>query len=96
MGTAGSLQPASTKPMKPERYVPNSATCSNRNEDLQRLADGEAAFVDYMLSHLPKFPPQYVDIKRVNAGLLAPTDDESSELELGRNICALSHAYQQS
>lgn len=68
----------------------------NRNEDLQRLADGETAFVDFMLSHLPKFPPQYIDIKRVNAGLLAPTDDESSELELGRNICALSHAYQQS
>lgn len=66
-----------------------------RNEDLKRLADGEAAFVDYMLSHLPVFPPQYVDIKRVNAGLLVPTEDESSELELGRNICALSNAYQQ-
>lgn len=42
---------------------------------------------------LPTFPPQYVDIKRVNAGLLHPDEEKASELELGRNICALSHAY---
>lgn len=63
------------------------------NEDLQRLATGEASFVEHLLSHLPQFPPQYVDIKRVNAGLLKPTEDEASELELGRNICALADAY---
>lgn len=47
-------------------------------------------FVDYVLSHLPHMPPQYVEIKRVNNGLSHPTMDEADELELGKNICALS------
>lgn len=47
-------------------------------------------FVEFVLSHLPTFPPEYVEIKRVNIGLVAPTEEEASELELGKNICALS------
>jgi glyoxylase-like metal-dependent hydrolase (beta-lactamase superfamily II)/rhodanese-related sulfurtransferase len=47
-------------------------------------------FLDYVLSHLPTFPPEYVEIKRVNAGLVVPDDEKASELELGKNICALS------
>jgi len=34
--------------------------------------------------------PEYADIKRVNAGLLAATEEEASVLECGKNICALS------
>jgi glyoxylase-like metal-dependent hydrolase (beta-lactamase superfamily II) len=48
------------------------------------------AFLDFVLSHLPTFPKEYVEIKRVNAGLVEPSEDEASELELGKNICALS------
>jgi glyoxylase-like metal-dependent hydrolase (beta-lactamase superfamily II)/rhodanese-related sulfurtransferase len=48
------------------------------------------AFLDFVLSHLPTFPPEYVEIKRVNAGLLVPDEAKASELELGKNICALS------
>lgn len=51
-------------------------------------------FIDYVLGHLPTLPPQYVDIKRVNAGLLHPDEETASELELGKNICALSEAYE--
>jgi glyoxylase-like metal-dependent hydrolase (beta-lactamase superfamily II)/rhodanese-related sulfurtransferase len=47
-------------------------------------------FIDYVLSHLPVFPPEYVEIKRVNIGLVTPTEEQASELELGKNICALS------
>jgi hypothetical protein len=47
-------------------------------------------FVAYVLGHLPVFPPQYVEIKRVNVGLSAPSEEEADELELGRNVCALS------
>ncbi len=64
-----------------------------QNEGLQMVQRGEKAFVDYMLSSLPTFPPQYVDIKRVNAGLLNPDEEKASELELGKNICALAQAY---
>lgn len=51
-----------------------------------------AEFTDYVLSNLPTFPPEYVQIKRVNAGLVTPTEEVASELELGKNICALADA----
>ncbi len=66
-----------------------------KNEGLKVLLQGEESFVQYLLGSLPTFPPQYVDIKRVNAGLLKPDEEKASELELGRNICALSQAYKQ-
>lgn len=34
-----------------------------------------------------------VDIKRVNAGLLEADQEKANELEMGRNLCALSGAY---
>lgn len=48
-------------------------------------------FATYVLGNLPVFPPQYVEIKRVNIGLVHPDEEQASELELGKNICALSH-----
>lgn len=50
----------------------------------------EAAFTAYVLGHLPVFPPEYVVIKRVNIGLVEAGDELADELELGKNICALS------
>jgi glyoxylase-like metal-dependent hydrolase (beta-lactamase superfamily II)/rhodanese-related sulfurtransferase len=52
----------------------------------------EAEFTTFVLSHLPVFPPEYVEIKRVNIGLVDACDGKASELELGKNICALSGA----
>jgi len=40
--------------------------------------------------NLPPFLPEYVNIKRVNAGLMAPSEDEASQLELGKNVCGLA------
>jgi rhodanese-related sulfurtransferase len=47
-------------------------------------------FLDFVLSHLPTFPEEYIEIKQVNIGLVEPTEEEASELELGKNICALT------
>lgn len=60
------------------------------NEGLKMAAGSEEAFTAYILSSLPSFPPQYVDIKRVNAGLLDVSEEAASELELGKNLCALA------
>jgi len=65
-----------------------------QNEGLVMVQRGEQTFVEYILNSLPTFPQQYVDIKRVNGGLLVPDEDRASELELGKNICALAQAYQ--
>jgi glyoxylase-like metal-dependent hydrolase (beta-lactamase superfamily II) len=70
-------------------------------DDLKRRNDGlvalqresEEGFVRYLIESLPKFVPEYVDIKRVNAGLLAPAEEDAARLELGKNVCALSQAY---
>lgn len=62
------------------------------NPGLRRLAGGEAAFSAYILASLPEFPPAYIEIKRANAGLTAPDERKMQELELGKNICALTQA----
>ena len=64
------------------------------------MVDSVAAYVEQhmadQLPHLPRFIPEYVDINRVNAGLLAAEDDAASTLETGKNVCALSQAYKDS
>lgn len=61
------------------------------NPGLQKLAsESEEGFVRYLLDNLPPFIPEYVDIKRVNAGLLTPSEEKASELELGKNVCGLA------
>jgi glyoxylase-like metal-dependent hydrolase (beta-lactamase superfamily II)/rhodanese-related sulfurtransferase len=65
------------------------------NEGLRMAQKSEEEFVAYILSSLPKFPEEYVEIKRVNAGLVEVGEAKASELELGKNICALSQAYEE-
>ncbi len=59
-----------------------------KNESLSHRSKEE--FIAFVLNNLPIFPPQYVEIKRVNIGLVTPSEEQASELELGKNICALS------
>ena len=65
------------------------------NDGLLMVQKGEEAFVSYILESLPKFPEEYIEIKRVNAGLVEVGEAKASELELGKNICALSEAYEE-
>lgn len=59
------------------------------NEALAHLGSLED-FAAFVLGNLPVFPPQYVEIKRVNIGLSQPGEAQAEELELGKNICALA------
>ncbi|HEU5401345.1 MAG TPA: MBL fold metallo-hydrolase [Terriglobales bacterium] len=64
------------------------------NEGLRTLErDSDDEYVRYLLDSLPKFNPDYVQIKRVNAGLVSPPEEDIETLELGKNVCALSQAY---
>lgn len=60
------------------------------NEGLRMAQKSEKEFIAYILSSLPQFPPEYVDIKRVNLGLLVMDPEKESEMDLGKNVCALS------
>jgi glyoxylase-like metal-dependent hydrolase (beta-lactamase superfamily II)/rhodanese-related sulfurtransferase len=62
----------------------------SRNEGLRMLGQGLAAFSAYIEASLPEHPQSYDDIRRVNTGLLQVDEAKASELELGRNRCALS------
>src|SRR5512141_2372727 len=77
------------------RFAATLDELKQRNDGLVALQrKSEDGFVRYLLASLPKFSPEYVDIKRVNAGLLAAAEEDASILELGKNICALSQAYE--
>jgi len=67
---------------------------ARRNDGLAALRrEDDAGFVRYLLASLPAPVAEYMDIKRVNAGLLSPDEDDAFALELGKNVCALSQAY---
>jgi glyoxylase-like metal-dependent hydrolase (beta-lactamase superfamily II) len=70
------------------RFVASYGTVKQQNDGLAPRSRDE--FIDYVLNHLPTFPPQYVEIKRVNIGLMSPDEDKAAELETGKNACALS------
>jgi glyoxylase-like metal-dependent hydrolase (beta-lactamase superfamily II)/rhodanese-related sulfurtransferase len=74
-------------------FMASLGELKEKNDGLRMTQTSEEAFVQYILGSLPEFPPQYVEIKRVNAGLLAVDEEKASELELGKNVCALAHAY---
>lgn len=72
-------------------YCASIGTLRSHNEGLHVLGQGLEAFTAYILDHLPEHPPTYDDIRRVNTGLIEVDEAKASELELGRNQCALSH-----
>jgi glyoxylase-like metal-dependent hydrolase (beta-lactamase superfamily II) len=68
-----------------------AATYSEVREQNDGLAPrSREEFINYVLGHLPTFPEQYVEIKRVNVGLMQPDEEKAAELETGKNVCALS------
>lgn len=69
------------------RFAAPFAEVGAANDALRPRSESE--FTDYVLGHLPVFPPEYVEIKRVNIGLVEVDDARAGELELGKNICAL-------
>ncbi|MBX3390388.1 MAG: MBL fold metallo-hydrolase [Phycisphaeraceae bacterium] len=76
------------------RFVASLDELKRTNDGLVVLQrDTEEGFVRYLVESLPRFVPEYVDIKRVNAGLLSADEESAAALETGKNVCALSQAY---
>lgn len=72
-------------------YCASLGALRSHNQGLRKVAAGEAAFTDYILRSLPEHPLSYDEIRRVNTGLIQVDETRASELELGKNRCALSH-----
>jgi glyoxylase-like metal-dependent hydrolase (beta-lactamase superfamily II) len=62
------------------------------NYGLRQVGRGREEFIRYILASLPRFPEEYAEIKRVNAGLLIADEEKARDLETGKNQCALSQA----
>jgi glyoxylase-like metal-dependent hydrolase (beta-lactamase superfamily II) len=71
------------------RYAARLGDIMRTNEGLQQAQKEEQEFVRYILASLPRFPPQYIEIKRVNLALVEADEEKAAELELGKNVCAL-------
>jgi len=71
-------------------YVTSIADLRAGNDGARRALGDLDPFARYILASLPEFPPQYVEIKRLNLGLADAVDDRAAELELGKNVCALA------
>ncbi len=61
------------------------------NPEFELALKSEADFMGQILSHARTIPENYIEIKRVNAGLIVVDDARAGELELGKNLCAVSH-----
>lgn len=61
-----------------------------RNEGLKMAQRPYPEFKKYILEHLPNFPSEYIEIKRINLGLVEVGETEAAKLESGQNICSLS------
>lgn len=70
-------------------FAATLGTLRHANEGLVQAAGGEVAFAAYIAATLPRFPDAYVDIKRINAGLIEKSAEDLDELETGKNECAM-------
>jgi hypothetical protein len=59
------------------------------NDPVVSMTD-EDEFVAYVVDHLGDSPSEYGTIRLINLGVKKATAEEISELEVGRNECALS------
>jgi len=58
--------------------------------------DSETDFITFIKENMRKQPEVYAEIRKVNAGLLDPDDEEQEIMDLGKNECAASmYARQQ-
>lgn len=72
-----------------QNYSSTLGKLKKTNQGLMMAQKSLQEFTEYITNNLPKFPEEYIDIKRVNLGLLPADDELAAQLELGKNICAM-------
>ncbi|MGD8519994.1 MAG: MBL fold metallo-hydrolase [Desulfobacterales bacterium] len=78
-----------------QMFVDTMGSIKKKNADIYGI-DSEADFIKFIQDNIRKQPEVYVDIRKVNAGLLDPDDEDQEVMDLGKNECAASmYAKQQ-
>jgi len=78
-----------------QMFVDSMGSIKSKNADIYSI-DSEADFIQFIKDNIRKQPEVYADIRKVNAGLLEPDDEDQEVMDLGKNECAASmYARQQ-
>lgn len=76
-------------------FVATLAEVKNYNKDIFAI-DNKADFLTFIKSNMRDQPPEYAEIRLINASLKQVDDAKAEELDLGKNECAASaYAAQQ-
>jgi glyoxylase-like metal-dependent hydrolase (beta-lactamase superfamily II) len=76
-------------------FIDTMGSIKSKNADIYGI-DSEADFINFIKDNIRKQPEVYADIRKVNAGLLDPDDEDQEIMDLGKNECAASmYAAQQ-
>jgi glyoxylase-like metal-dependent hydrolase (beta-lactamase superfamily II) len=78
-----------------QMFVDTMGSIKSKNADIYNI-DSELDFIQFIKDNIRKQPEVYTDIRKVNAGLLDPDDEDQEIMDLGKNECAASmYARQQ-
>ena len=78
-----------------QMFVDTMGSIKSKNADIYDI-DSELDFIQFIKDNIRKQPEVYADIRKVNAGLLDPDDEDQEVMDLGKNECAASmYAKQQ-
>ncbi len=78
-----------------QMFVDTMGSIKSKNANIYSI-DSESDFIRFIKDNIRKQPEVYADIRKVNAGLLDPDDEEQEIMDLGKNECAASmYAKQQ-
>jgi glyoxylase-like metal-dependent hydrolase (beta-lactamase superfamily II) len=72
-----------------QMFVDTMGSIKKKNADIYGI-DSEDDFVQFIKDNIRKQPEVYADIRKVNAGLSEPDDEEQEIMDLGKNECAAS------
>jgi glyoxylase-like metal-dependent hydrolase (beta-lactamase superfamily II) len=72
-----------------QMFADTLGNIKKKNADIYAL-DSEVDFIRFIKANMRPQPKVYADIRKVNAGLLEPDDDEQEIMDLGKNECAAS------
>ncbi len=70
-------------------FMDTLGSIRRKNADIYGI-DSEDDFIRFIKDHMRPQPEEYAQIRKVNAGLLKPDDEEQEIMDLGKNECAAS------
>jgi glyoxylase-like metal-dependent hydrolase (beta-lactamase superfamily II) len=72
-----------------QMFIDTMGSIRSKNADIYGI-DSEADFINFIKDNIRKQPEVYADIRKVNAGLMDPDDEDQEIMDLGKNECAAS------